>query len=92
VNLGNPHEATVLELAGLVLRLTGSGSRIECRPLPVDDPQRRCPDIAEARARLGWEPRVALEDGLRRTVDYFRAVLRLPAALPVAPRAAAPAP
>lgn len=71
-NLGNPGECTVLELAELVLRLTGSRSRIEHRPLPTDDPRQRSPDIARARATLGWEPRVPLEEGLRRTIPYFR--------------------
>ena len=75
VNIGNPREHTVLELAEKVLQLTGSRSRIERRPLPADDPQRRCPDIGTARRLLGWEPRVALDDGLRRTIDYFRGVL-----------------
>ena len=72
VNIGNPHERTVLELAERVLRLTGSRSRIEFRPLPADDPARRRPDIGAARRLLGWEPKVCLDDGLRRTVDYFR--------------------
>jgi UDP-glucuronate decarboxylase len=72
VNLGNPNEFTVLELAEKVLRLTGSRSRIALRPLPSDDPVRRCPDISLARERLGWAPRVELEDGLRRTIEYFR--------------------
>jgi UDP-glucuronate decarboxylase len=72
VNLGNPNEFTVLELAEKVLRLTGSRSRIALRPLPSDDPVKRCPDISLARERLGWAPRVELEDGLRRTIEYFR--------------------
>jgi dTDP-glucose 4,6-dehydratase len=71
-NLGNPGEFTVLELAQAVLRLTGSSSPIEHRPLPVDDPRVRKPDITRARAELGWEPTVALDDGLRRTIEYFR--------------------
>jgi len=71
-NVGNPREFTVLQLAELVLRLTGSSSRIERHPLPVDDPRVRQPDIARARALLQWEPRVSLEDGLRQTIDYFR--------------------
>jgi len=72
VNLGNPGEFTVRELAGLVLRLTGSSSPIIFRPLPVDDPKQRRPDISRAKRVLGWEPTVALEDGLRRTIGYFR--------------------
>ncbi|HEV7576664.1 MAG TPA: UDP-glucuronic acid decarboxylase family protein [Caldimonas sp.] len=77
VNIGNPEEHTVLELAEIVLRLTDSASRIVHRPLPADDPQRRKPDIALARAELGWQPRVALEDGLARTIHYFRALLQI---------------
>ena len=74
-NIGNPHEFTVRQLAECVLRLTGSASRIVERPLPVDDPKVRQPDIARARALLGWEPGVPLEDGLRRTIDYFRGIV-----------------
>jgi UDP-glucuronate decarboxylase len=80
VNLGNPTEHTVLELAERVLRLTGSRSKLERRPLPADDPQRRKPDIALAERALGWRPRVDLEAGLRRTIDYFRDALDLPVA------------
>jgi UDP-glucuronate decarboxylase len=72
VNLGNPVEFTMLELAGLVLQLTGSASRITHRPLPADDPRQRRPDITLARHMLGWEPKVQLEEGLKRTVDHFR--------------------
>lgn len=71
VNIGNPVELNVVELADLVLRMTGSSSRIVRRPLPVDDPRRRRPDIALARRLLGWEPRVPLEQGLRATIDWF---------------------
>ena len=74
-NIGNPHEFTVRQLAERVLALTGSKSGIVERPLPVDDPQVRQPDITRAREMLGWEPRVALDDGLRRTIEYFRAVV-----------------
>lgn len=77
VNLGNPTENTVLELAELVLSLTGSRSRLERRPLPADDPKRRRPDITRARSLLGWEPRVRLRDGLERTIEYFRCELDL---------------
>jgi UDP-glucuronate decarboxylase len=77
VNLGNPGEFTVRELAEKVLRLAGSPSRIAFRPLPADDPVRRCPDISLAREKLGWEPRVGLEEGLKRTIGYFRERLKL---------------
>lgn len=72
VNLGNPREMTVRELADLVQNLTGSDLPVIREPLPEDDPQRRCPDISKARALLGWEPKVPLEEGLRLTWDYFR--------------------
>jgi len=72
LNAGNPVEFTMGELAEAVLRLTGSSSPIEYRPLPTDDPRQRCPDIALARRTLGWEPRIDLEQGLLRTIDYFR--------------------
>jgi nucleoside-diphosphate-sugar epimerase len=75
VNLGNPHEVTVLELAETIVRLAGSRSAIQHRPLPVDDPKQRRPDITRARETLGWQPEVALEDGLRRTLEYFRSVV-----------------
>ena len=75
INLGNPHEITVRELAERVLAATGSASRIVHKPLPQDDPLQRCPDIGLARAALGWEPRVTLEDGLARTIAYFQALL-----------------
>jgi len=72
VNLGNPGEFTMLELAQLTLKLIGGKSKIVHRPLPSDDPKQRRPDITLARKVLGWEPRVALEDGLQRTIAYFR--------------------
>jgi dTDP-glucose 4,6-dehydratase len=75
-NLGNPHEVTMLELAGTIIRLAGSKSTIELRELPVDDPKQRQPDITRARALLGWEPEVGLEAGLERTLQYFRSVLQ----------------
>jgi dTDP-glucose 4,6-dehydratase len=75
VNLGNPHEVTVLELAETIVRLAGSKSKIEHRELPVDDPKQRQPDITRARKLLGWEPEVPLEEGLKRTLDYFRSVV-----------------
>ena len=75
VNLGNPHEVTVLQLAETIIELAGSRSKIEHRELPVDDPKQRQPDITRARTKLGWEPEVGLEDGLGRTLEYFRSVL-----------------
>jgi dTDP-glucose 4,6-dehydratase len=74
-NIGNPGEFTVGELARMVIKLTGSRSDIQHHPLPVDDPRVRQPDITRARKLLGWEPKVKLEDGLKRTVDYFRSIL-----------------
>jgi dTDP-glucose 4,6-dehydratase len=71
-NVGNPNEFTVRQLADAVLRLTGSASKIEARPLPVDDPKVRRPDIAVARETLGWEPSVQLDEGLTRTIAFFR--------------------
>jgi UDP-glucuronate decarboxylase len=75
VNIGNPAEFTMLELAELVLKLVGGKSKLVYRPLPADDPRQRQPDIALARAQFGWEPKVALEDGLKETIAYFRALL-----------------
>jgi UDP-glucuronate decarboxylase len=72
LNIGNPVEHTIMELAELVLKLTGSHSRIEHRPLPADDPHRRRPDISRTKRHLDWEPRVALEDGLREMIAYTR--------------------
>jgi nucleoside-diphosphate-sugar epimerase len=75
VNLGNPNEVTVLELAQTIVRLSGSDSKIEFRELPIDDPKQRQPDITRARRLIGWEPEVELEDGLRMTLEYFRQVV-----------------
>jgi UDP-glucuronate decarboxylase len=72
INIGNPVEFTMADLAHQVLALTGSTSTIENRPLPLDDPRQRQPDITLARTILGWEPTVSLEQGLTRTIDYFR--------------------
>jgi dTDP-glucose 4,6-dehydratase len=72
MNLGNPREMTVLEFANAIIRLTGSKSRIVHRPLPVDDPKVRQPDIRLARTILGWEPKMDVEAGLRTTIEYFR--------------------
>jgi UDP-glucuronate decarboxylase len=75
VNLGNPSEFTVGELAQRIIALTGSRSRINYLPLPDDDPKRRQPDISLAKERLGWQPKVPLEEGLKRTIAYFEGVL-----------------
>jgi UDP-glucuronate decarboxylase len=72
VNLGNPGEFTILELAKMVLELTGSKSELVYKPLPQDDPMQRKPDITLAGRELGWNPTIALQDGLKRTIDYFR--------------------
>ncbi|MBI2094686.1 MAG: SDR family oxidoreductase [Candidatus Omnitrophica bacterium] len=72
VNLGNPDEMSVLELAKMVLKITGAKSALVRRPLPEDDPRRRCPDIRLAKKSLRWAPKVALREGLSRTIDYFR--------------------
>jgi UDP-glucuronate decarboxylase len=72
VNFGNPHEITMLQLAQVITDLTGSRAGIEYRPLPPDDPVKRRPDITLAQTRLGWQPKVPFEEGLRATIDYFR--------------------
>jgi UDP-glucuronate decarboxylase len=76
VNLGNPVELSMLQIAETILELTGSASPLVHRPLPADDPRQRCPDIAQARACLDWTPQVELRDGLRRTIAWFDAHLR----------------
>ena len=76
VNLGNPHEISIRELADTVIEITGSKSKIEHRPLPTDDPVQRCPDISLARKVLKWEPKVPLKEGLGRTVAYFDELLK----------------
>jgi dTDP-glucose 4,6-dehydratase len=76
VNIGNPHEMTVLEFAKKIIEITGSKSPIVFKPLPEDDPQVRQPDIGKAKAILGWEPKVKLDEGLQKTIDYFRIKLR----------------
>jgi dTDP-glucose 4,6-dehydratase len=73
VNLGNPSEVTILEFAKEILRLSGSKSQIEFRPLPQDDPKVRKPDISRARKLLGWEPKIERTEGLKRTLEYFQA-------------------
>ena len=75
VNIGNPRESTILELAEIILSLTGSKSKIIYKPLPSDDPIQRCPNITLAKEKLGWSPKVKLEDGLKATIDYFRSVM-----------------
>ena len=75
VNVGNPHEFTMLELAQTVIRLTGSKSQLSFQPLPQDDPKQRKPDISLAQARLGWQPTVQLEEGIGKTIAYFAAKL-----------------
>ncbi|TWW09334.1 hypothetical protein E3A20_15410, partial [Planctomyces bekefii] len=75
VNLGNPYEFTMQELAKKVINLTGSKSQIRYLPLPQDDPRRRRPDISRAKALLDWEPRINLDEGLKKSLDYFKCVL-----------------
>jgi UDP-glucuronate decarboxylase len=75
INLGNPGEFTILQLASRIIALSNSSSKLVNKPLPSDDPIQRQPDIARARAALGWEPKVALDDGLKRTIAYFEALL-----------------
>jgi len=77
VNLGNPGEFTIRQLAEAVIELTGAGSKLVFRPLPTDDPMQRQPDITLARSTLGWEPTVQLDEGLRRTIAYFEELLSL---------------
>ena len=75
INLGNPHEIPVVELAETVIRLTGSRSKLVKRPLPADDPLQRCPDISKAKSVLGWQPKVPLEEGLGKTIAFFDKLL-----------------
>jgi UDP-glucuronate decarboxylase len=88
VNLGNPGEFTIRQLAETVVEMTGARSRLVHRPLPQDDPRQRRPDLARAKAELGWEPSTALKDGLVRTIAYFRSLLDVPDASPVRAEAA----
>src|SRR5689334_4903614 len=76
VNLGNPSEFTIRQLAEMVVAMTGSSSKIVHRPLPEDDPRQRCPDISKARELLGWAPRLQLREGLMKTIEYFEQVVR----------------
>jgi len=75
VNLGNPHEISIRDLAELIIELTGSKSKLEYRPLPIDDPKQRCPDITRALERLDWAPTTPLDTGLRLTIAYFESQL-----------------
>ena len=75
VNVGNPHEITLLELADVIIELTGAKSQIVFKPLPTDDPRQRRPDIGLAERELGWKPRVGLEEGLAKTIEYFRGLV-----------------
>jgi UDP-glucuronate decarboxylase len=75
VNTGNPGEFTMLQLAETILKISGSKSKLVFEPLPADDPKQRQPNIELAKAKLGWEPKVNLEDGLKETIAYFRKVL-----------------
>ena len=72
VNIGNPHEMTIEEIARTIITISGSRSQIVYRPLPEDDPKVRRPDITRARTLLGWEPKVPLDEGLLKTLDYFK--------------------
>ncbi|HEX6164128.1 MAG TPA: NAD-dependent epimerase/dehydratase family protein, partial [Vicinamibacterales bacterium] len=72
INMGNPQEMTIEQIARLIIEMTGSKSKVVYKPLPTDDPKVRQPDITRARTLLGWEPKVPLEQGLGRTIDYFR--------------------
>jgi UDP-glucuronate decarboxylase len=75
INLGNPRDFSMLELAQAVIRLTGSDSQITFKELPLDDPKQRKPDISRAKEVLGWEPTIELEEGVKRTIKYFREAL-----------------
>ena len=76
VNLGNPSEVSILELGRLIIAITGSSSRMVYKPLPQDDPERRRPNITLAQKKLGWEPTVALEDGIRKAIEYFEGIIK----------------
>ena len=80
INLGNPHEITIRELAETIISLSGAKSKLVKKPLPEDDPLQRCPDITQAREKLDWTPSVPLEEGLKRTIDYFDRLLSSEAA------------
>ncbi|MGH7973128.1 MAG: hypothetical protein ACREIC_30790, partial [Limisphaerales bacterium] len=75
VNVGNPREEKIIDMARIIAEMTGSSSAIKFHPLPTDDPKLRCPDISRARLLLGWEPSIPLEEGLASTISYFRETL-----------------
>ncbi|MFH1327750.1 MAG: SDR family NAD-dependent epimerase/dehydratase, partial [Candidatus Bathyarchaeota archaeon] len=77
VNLGNPDEFSIMKLAEKIITLTGSKSKIIFKPLPQDDPRQRKPDITLAKEKLNWEPETGLEEGLKKTIDYFKEVLAI---------------
>ena len=77
VNIGNPTESTILDFAKIIIKMTGAKSKIIYKPIPVDDPKQRCPDITKARKLLGWEPKVDLEEGIGRTIQYFKTKIAL---------------
>jgi dTDP-glucose 4,6-dehydratase len=74
INMGNPNEKKIIEFATIVKELTGTGSKIVFEPLPQDDPKMRCPDITKAKKMLNWEPKVSLEEGLKKTIEYFKSL------------------
>jgi len=75
MNIGNPNEITISDFAEEIVKLTGTKQKVIYKPLPKDDPKQRQPDIALAKERLGWEPRVDVETGLKKTIDYFASLL-----------------
>ena len=75
INIGNPGEFTIKELAEIILDMTGSKSKIVYKPLPVDDPIQRRPDISKAKIELGWEPSIDLQTGLEKTIEYFKQII-----------------
>jgi UDP-glucuronate decarboxylase len=76
INLGNPNEFTMIELAELVIDITKSKSKLVKLPLPLDDPRQRCPDISKANSLLGWKPNIELREGIQRTTEYFKTTMR----------------
>ena len=82
INIGNPHEFTIRELAELIVKLTGTKSKLRFQPLPSDDPRQRRPDISEAKLALKWEPKIQLREGLTKTITYFENILRKEASVP----------